>query len=102
MDTPAETKGSPLNAHQQAIRIGVIGGSGLYEMDALTDREEVRVTTPFGDPSSAYIVGTLDDRRVAFLARHGPGLGHFPMCEDPDRFLEAVRPVLEKIRAAGP
>ena len=58
---------------QTNIRIGVIGGSGLYEMDALTDRAEVRVTTPFGDPSSAYIVGTLNDRRVAFLARHGQG-----------------------------
>ena len=66
-------KGSPLNAQPQDIRIGVIGGSGLYEMDALTDREEVRVTTPFGDPSSAYIVGVLNGRRVAFLARHGPG-----------------------------
>ena len=55
------------------IRIGVIGGSGLYEMDALTDREEVQVTTPFGDPSSLYLVGTLNDRRVAFLARHGQG-----------------------------
>ena len=62
-----------MNAPQQDIRIGVIGGSGLYEMDALTDREEVRVTTPFGDPSSPYIVGTLNDRRVAFLARHGQG-----------------------------
>ena len=51
----------------------MIGGSGLYEMDTLTDREEVRVTTPFGDPSAPYIVGTLNDRRVAFLARHGHG-----------------------------
>ncbi len=58
---------------QTDIRIGVIGGSGLYEMDALTSREEVRVTTPFGDPSSPYVVGTLNDRRVAFLARHGQG-----------------------------
>ena len=55
------------------IRIGVIGGSGLYEMDALMDREDVRVTTPFGDPSSHYVIGTLNDRRVAFLARHGQG-----------------------------
>ena len=58
---------------QTDIRIGVIGGSGLYEMEALTDRETVPVTTPFGDPSSAYMVGTLNDRRVAFLARHGQG-----------------------------
>jgi|TARA_B100001971_G_scaffold181828_1_gene178751 5'-methylthioadenosine phosphorylase len=58
---------------QTNIRIGVIGGSGLYEMAALTDREEVSVPTPFGDPSSPYVVGTLNDRRVAFLARHGEG-----------------------------
>jgi len=51
--------------------IGIIGGSGLYQMDALTDIEEVRIETPFGDPSDALIVGTLEDTRVAFLARHG-------------------------------
>ena len=62
-----------MNAQPGDVRIGVVGGSGLYEMDALTDREEVPVTTPFGAPSSAYIVGTLNDRRVAFLARHGQG-----------------------------
>jgi 5'-methylthioadenosine phosphorylase len=54
-------------------RIGVIGGSGLYQMDALTDVEEVRVQTPFGDPSDAFIVGTLEGARVAFLPRHGRG-----------------------------
>ncbi|MBW4432578.1 MAG: S-methyl-5'-thioadenosine phosphorylase [Pelatocladus maniniholoensis HA4357-MV3] len=52
-------------------RIGIIGGSGLYKMDALKDVEEVRVDTPFGSPSDAVILGTLDDTRVAFLARHG-------------------------------
>jgi 5'-methylthioadenosine phosphorylase len=52
-------------------QIGIIGGSGLYKMDALTDIEEVRVPTPFGDPSDAIILGTLDGIRVAFLARHG-------------------------------
>ncbi len=57
----------------EQIRIGVIGGSGLYDMDGLADRREVRLTTPFGDPSAAYVVGTLDGRRVAFLARHGDG-----------------------------
>ena len=54
-------------------RIGVIGGSGLYQMKALTDVEEVRVATPFGDPSDAFIVGTLAGQRVAFLPRHGRG-----------------------------
>ena len=58
---------------QTEIRIGVIGGSGLYDMEALTNREQVSVTTPFGDPSAPYLVGTLNDRRVAFLARHGHG-----------------------------
>jgi len=63
-----------LNPSQhQDVRIGVIGGSGLYDMDALQDREDVRVTTPFGEPSAPYVVGTLNDRRVAFLARHGHG-----------------------------
>jgi hypothetical protein len=56
-----------------SIRIGIIGGSGLYDMAALTDRHDVRVTTPFGDPSGLYVTGTLAGRRVAFLARHGPG-----------------------------
>lgn len=52
-------------------RIGIIGGSGLYKMDALKDVEEVQVNTPFGSPSDALIVGTLEGTRVAFLARHG-------------------------------
>lgn len=51
--------------------IGIIGGSGLYKMDALKDVEEVQVDTPFGSPSDALIVGTLEGTRVAFLARHG-------------------------------
>ncbi|MEH2172360.1 S-methyl-5'-thioadenosine phosphorylase [Nostoc sp.] len=51
--------------------IGIIGGSGLYKMDALKDVEEVQVETPFGSPSDALILGTLDGTRVAFLARHG-------------------------------
>jgi 5'-methylthioadenosine phosphorylase len=55
------------------IEIGIIGGSGLYAMEELTDREERIVTTPFGDPSGPYVIGTLRGRRVAFLARHGVG-----------------------------
>lgn len=55
----------------EQVKIGIIGGSGLYKMEALKDVEEVQVETPFGAPSDALIVGTLDGTRVAFLARHG-------------------------------
>src|SRR2546421_7852277 len=54
-------------------KIGIIGGSGLYQMPELIDVEEVRVETPFGDPTDAIIVGTLEEERVAFLPRHGRG-----------------------------
>lgn len=54
-------------------RIGVIGGSGLYAMDGLEIEEERQLETPFGAPSDAYILGTLEGRKVAFLARHGRG-----------------------------
>jgi 5'-methylthioadenosine phosphorylase len=53
--------------------IGIIGGSGLYAMPGLTDVREERVTTPFGDPSDAFVLGELEGRKVAFLARHGRG-----------------------------
>ncbi|MGN6389623.1 MAG: S-methyl-5'-thioadenosine phosphorylase [Burkholderiaceae bacterium] len=55
----------------EPIRFGIIGGSGLYRMDGLQDVEEVRVSTPYGDPSDAIVAGTLEGVRVAFLARHG-------------------------------
>ena len=54
-------------------QIGVIGGSGLYDMAELTNREERVLKTPFGDPSGPYLIGTLRGTRVAFLARHGVG-----------------------------
>ena len=57
----------------EGIRIGIIGGSGLYDMARLTDREERAIKTPFGPPSAPYVVGALEGRRVAFLARHGVG-----------------------------
>ena len=57
-----------------SISIGIIGGSGLYDMAELTDREDRRIETPFGEPSAPYVIGTLRGKRVAFLARHG--LGH--------------------------
>ncbi len=56
-----------------SVRIGIIGGSGLYQMPELTDVEEIKVDTPFGSPSDAFIMGTLEGERVAFLPRHGRG-----------------------------
>ncbi len=53
--------------------IGIIGGSGLYQMPELKNVEEVKVDTPFGDPSDTFIIGTLEGQRVAFLPRHGRG-----------------------------
>ncbi len=58
---------------ENPITIGVIGGSGLYQMNGLTDVEERQIATPFGDPSDAIVVGTLEGARVAFVARHGRG-----------------------------
>lgn len=57
----------------EQVKIGIIGGSGLYKMEGFTDVEEVKVSTPFGDPSDAIVIGTLEGRRVAFLPRHGRG-----------------------------
>ncbi|HJU54563.1 MAG TPA: S-methyl-5'-thioadenosine phosphorylase [Pyrinomonadaceae bacterium] len=59
-------------------QIGIIGGSGLYQMPELKDVEEVRVETPFGSPSDAFIVGSLEGVRVAFLPRHGRGHRYTP------------------------
>ena len=53
--------------------IGIIGGSGLYNMPGLTDTHELKQQTPWGDPSDVYVVGSLEGRKVAFLARHGRG-----------------------------
>ena len=57
----------------ETVHIGIIGGSGLYDMADVTDRKEVTLTTPFGEPSGPYLLGTLRGKRVAFLARHGAG-----------------------------
>ena len=57
----------------QQAEIGIIGGSGLYHMPGFADVHEVRQETPFGAPSDAYVLGTLEGRRVAFLARHARG-----------------------------
>ncbi|MCU1240204.1 MAG: methylthioadenosine phosphorylase [Candidatus Acidoferrum typicum] len=60
-------------ASKVAADIGIIGGSGLYSMAGLKDMREIRVKTPFGEPSDAIVLGTLEGKRVAFLARHGRG-----------------------------
>ena len=58
---------------EHKARVGIIGGSGLYAMPGFEVEEEVKLQTPFGDPSDAYIVGRLEGVEVAFLARHGRG-----------------------------
>jgi 5'-methylthioadenosine phosphorylase len=55
------------------VRLAVIGGSGVYDMEALTDVEERDIPTPFGDPSDSIVIGTLSGKRIAFLPRHGRG-----------------------------
>jgi 5'-methylthioadenosine phosphorylase len=60
---------------EEAIVLGIIGGSGLYQFSALQNVKTVEIKTPFGDPSSPIVIGSLAGKRVAFLARHG--IGHF-------------------------
>jgi 5'-methylthioadenosine phosphorylase len=72
MASKKTTKGKPAQKAAGAS-IGIIGGSGLYAMEGLTDTREIRVKTPFGDPSEAIVLGTLEGKQVAFLARHGRG-----------------------------
>jgi 5'-methylthioadenosine phosphorylase len=57
----------------EQVQIGIIGGSGLYDMAEVSDRSEVTLRTPFGDPSGPFVLGTLRGKRVVFLARHGAG-----------------------------
>jgi len=59
--------------NSEPVRIGIIGGSGLYQMAGFSDARELKVSTPFGAPSDALMIGNLGRRRVAFLARHGRG-----------------------------
>ena len=62
----------------ESVKIGIIGGSGLYQMPELLDVKEVELETPFGKPSDAFIVGTLEGESVAFLPRHGRGHSFTP------------------------
>jgi len=68
-----KTKKGKRSAKKERVTIGIIGGSGLYHMAGLADTHEMRVKTPFGEPSDALVIGTLEGRRVAFLSRHGRG-----------------------------
>jgi 5'-methylthioadenosine phosphorylase len=60
-------------AGQNRADIGILGGTGLYEIDGIKDIREISLDTPFGRPSDVYVVGTLEGKRVAFLSRHGRG-----------------------------
>jgi len=73
-----KSKPATKKAGKATAEIGVIGGSGLYHMPGLENVREVRIKTPFGDPSDALVMGTLEGRRVAFLARHGRGHRFLP------------------------
>jgi 5'-methylthioadenosine phosphorylase len=69
---PDKKKRTPAKASPMAT-LGIIGGSGLYSMTGLTNTREIHVKTPFGEPSDAIVLGLLEGKRVAFLARHGRG-----------------------------
>ncbi|MGQ9617375.1 MAG: S-methyl-5'-thioadenosine phosphorylase [Candidatus Aminicenantia bacterium] len=62
----------------EKIEIGIIGGSGFYEIEGLKDLKEVKINTPFGEPSDSYFTGELEGRKVAFLSRHGRGHRFLP------------------------
>jgi 5'-methylthioadenosine phosphorylase len=69
----AAVKGEKSKRANTQAEIGIIGGSGLYSMNGLTNTREINVKTPFGEPSDAIVLGMLEGKRVAFLARHGRG-----------------------------
>jgi 5'-methylthioadenosine phosphorylase len=69
----AKSKSRPRRRQQPSAQLGIMGGSGLYSMPGLEGAREVKLRTPFGNPSDALVVGTMSGRRVAFLARHGRG-----------------------------
>ena len=85
----AKTKPRPPRAE-----IGLLGGTGLYEIEGIRSVREHRLRTPFGDPSDAYVVGDLEGRRVAFLSRHGGAVLESSSGEaDIDRILQRNRHV---------
>ncbi|MBI1823394.1 MAG: S-methyl-5'-thioadenosine phosphorylase [Nitrospirae bacterium] len=66
-------KGKALAIGKSNVKLGVIGGSGLYDMEGMTGIKKITLKTPFGSPSGPYVTGNLEGQRVAFLARHGEG-----------------------------
>src|SRR6202048_670844 len=73
MVTSKKSTGKLASGKAGVAEIGIIGGSGLYSMPGLRNAKEIRVKTPFGDPSDRIVTGILEGKRVAFLARHGRG-----------------------------
>jgi len=73
------SRATAANAKLPRVEVGILGGTGLYEIEGITDLKEYRLKTPLGDPSDAYVVGTLEGRRVVFLSRHGRGHRLLPM-----------------------
>lgn len=65
-------------AYVVQAEIGILGGTGLYEMEGFSHLEEVKVSTPFGEPSDAFVIGSLEGKKVAFLSRHGRGHRFLP------------------------
>jgi 5'-methylthioadenosine phosphorylase len=61
------------------VEVGILGGTGLYEIEGIKGLQKYKIKTPWGDPSDDYIIGTLEGRRVAFLSRHGRGHRLLPM-----------------------
>src|SRR6202453_5093776 len=74
----ARKSNSKKSSSAPKAEIGIIGGSGLYSMEGLTNTREGRIKTPFGAPSDAFVLGTLEGKQVAFLARHGRGHRFLP------------------------
>ena len=74
----AATRTKTASLRLPKAEIGILGGTGLYTIDGIRNVREYKLKTPFGDPSDAYIVGTLEGRKVAFLSRHGRGHRHLP------------------------
>jgi len=73
------SRATAANAKLPRVEVGILGGTGLYEIEGISDLKEYGLKTPLGDPSDAYVVGTLEGRRVAFLSRHGRGHRLLPM-----------------------